>query len=180
MKKIIAFAGSNSSRSINHKLVEFTTSNIKSHSINIIKLTDYNLPIFGEDIEREEGYPNALSRLHDEIKSADAVIISVNEHNGAVSAFFKNTMDWLSRINIKFLEHKKVLLLSTSNGRRGGLGALNYMNSMVPRYGGEVIESYAFPSFSKNLSIEDQSITDDTIKSEFEKLLLNFESQVTM
>src|SRR5690606_42139957 len=105
-KKILVFAGSNSSASINHKLVVFAASQVAGHNVEIIKLTDYPLPIFGEDIEREEGYSVNLRMLHNKIKEADALIISVNEHTRMISAFFKNTLDWLSPLELKFLGDK--------------------------------------------------------------------------
>ena len=36
--------------------------------------------------------------------------------------------------------------MSTSPGKRGGLTALEYAKSIFPRFGGEIIESFSFPS----------------------------------
>ncbi|MCB0464554.1 MAG: NAD(P)H-dependent oxidoreductase, partial [Aequorivita sp.] len=119
MKKILCFAGSNSSKSINHTLASFVATQIVGQTVEVIKLSDYVLPMFSEDIEREKGYSVDLKMLYNKIKEADALIISVNEHNRTVSAYFKNTIDWLSRLDRKFLEEKKILLMSTSNGRLG-------------------------------------------------------------
>jgi NAD(P)H-dependent FMN reductase len=174
MKKIIAFAGSNSSTSINHLLVSHVADTITEHSVNLIKLTDYPLPIFGEDLEREAGYPEMLSKLLDEIRSHDAVIISVNEHNAGISAFFKNVLDWLSRIQIKFLEGKKVLLLSTSPGKRGALTALEYTKGVLPRYNGELVASMPFPSFQDNFSVEDNKVTNAELAADLDKAIQSF------
>jgi len=152
MKKIIAFAGSNSSTSINHQLVTYAASLVEGAEVKLIKLTDYPLPIFSEDIEKSSGYPEALAELLNEIKPQDALIISVNEHNGGISSFFKNTLDWLSRIELKFMEGKKILCLSTSPGKRGAVMALEYTKGVVPRYGGELVTSMSFPSFYENFS----------------------------
>ena len=78
MKKILCFAGSNSSKSINHKLVTFAASQIIGQNAEIVKLTNYNLPLFSEDIEREKGYSVDLKMLFNKIKEADALVISVN------------------------------------------------------------------------------------------------------
>ncbi|HAT65379.1 MAG TPA: NADPH-dependent FMN reductase, partial [Flavobacteriaceae bacterium] len=125
MKKIIAFAGSNSSTSINHKLILSVSEKI-NNKVEVIKLTSYPLPMFGEDIERNEGYSETLKSLLSVFHNADAILISVNEHNGTVSAFFKNVLDWLSRIEYKFLAKKNVFLMSTSNGKRGALSSQEY------------------------------------------------------
>ena len=176
MKKIVAFAGSNSSTSINHEFVLFAASKIGHHSVKTIRLTDYPLPLFGEDIERAHGYPEELNKLKNEISDADAVLMSVNEHNGSVSAYFKNTLDWLSRLEYKFLANKKVLVLSTSNGKRGALSALQYTAGVIPRYGGEVVASFAFPSFSENYSVEKKKIMNEALNIEFMNILKNFQS----
>lgn len=178
MKKIVAFAGSNSSTSINHELVLFAVSQMEKHVIKAIRLTDYPLPMFGEDIEREQGYPEVLTKLKNEISQADALVISVNEHNGSVSAYFKNIMDWLSRVEYKFLANKKVLLLSTSNGKRGALSALEYTARVIPRFGAEVVESFAFPSFSENYSVEKKKIMNEDLSVEFINSLKNFQSRL--
>ncbi len=178
MKKIVAFAGSNSSRSINQKLLNFAVSQITGHQLEMIKLTDYELPLFGEDIEREKGYSVNLKMLMNKIKEADALVLSVNEHNGTVSAFFKNTLDWLSRLDKNFLDGKKILLMSTSNGRRGAASSLEYTKNILPRFGGQVVESFSFPSFSDNFSEETQSISNELLLLGFTDVLQNFAHQI--
>lgn len=178
MKKILFFAGSNSSKSINHKLVSFAASQIAGHSVEIIKLTDYNLPMFGEDIEREKGYSADLKMLYNKIREADALVVSVNEHNRMVSAYFKNTLDWLSRLDRNFLEGKKALLMSTSNGKFGAASALEYAKIAFPRYGATVVESFSFPSFSENFSEETQSISNEVLLLGFTDVLQNFVHQL--
>lgn len=176
MKKILAFAGSNSSTSINHQLVLYAASIIENHTVKTIRLTDYPLPMYGEDLEKNNGYSDELHYLLDEIKGSDALLISVNEHNGTTSAFFKNTLDWLSRLEYKFLANKKVLLLSTSNGKRGAGSALEYISGVVPRFGGEIIGSFALPAFSENFSKEKKCILNNTLNSEFIHIVKNFEN----
>jgi chromate reductase, NAD(P)H dehydrogenase (quinone) len=177
-KKILAFAGSNSSTSINHALVSFAVSQVAAHDVKVIKLTDFPLEMFGEDIEKERGYSTDLRMLLHEIKAADGLMISVNEHNGGPSAFFKNVMDWLSRIEYKFLEGKKVLLMSTSDGQRGGAAALEYTKSRIPRHNGVVVESFSFPGFKDHFSLSENKITDEILSLGFTDVLQNFEHAV--
>ncbi|SRX54985.1 NADPH-dependent FMN reductase [Aequorivita sp. CIP111184] len=178
MKKILFFAGSNSSKSINHKLVSFASSQIAGHEAELIKLTDYELPLFGEDIEREKGYSVDLKMLYNKIKEADALVVSVNEHNGMVSAYFKNILDWLSRLDRNFLEGKKVLLMSTSNGKRGAALALEYTKNILPRFGATVVESFSIPSYSENFSEETNSISNEVLLLGFTDVLQNFVHQI--
>jgi NAD(P)H-dependent FMN reductase len=160
MKKIIAFAGSNNSSSINHALVAHVASTIENCDVTLLKLTEFPLPIYSEDLEKNQDFPEGLKNLLTIIKEADGLLISVNEHNGSLSAFFKNCLDWLTRIDSGFLKEKKVVLLSTSPGKRGGLSALEYIASFLPRIKAEVIDAISFPSFYENFSIEENKITD--------------------
>lgn len=164
MSTILAFAGSNSSTSINHQLVSYVVSNIKDHSVELFKLSDMDLIIYSEDEEKENGFPSSISLLYKHIQAAEGLIISVNEHNSNPSAFFKNVMDWLSRLDKRFLEEKKVFLLSASPGGRGGLGANEVTQALITRFGGEVFVSNTFPSFQDNFS--NDKITNESLNKE--------------
>ncbi|KAA1248083.1 NADPH-dependent FMN reductase [Aquimarina sp. RZ0] len=178
MKKILAFAGSNSSTSINHKLVEYVASEIVDHKIKVLKLVNYPMPMYSEDEEKNNGFPGMTMGLKQEISEVDALLISVSEHNGSWSAFFKNVMDWLSRLDRNFLQDKKILLMSTSPGQRGGISALEYAKNVLPRFGGEIVESFSFPSFYANFSEEENQITDETLLLGLKEVLTTFAHQI--
>ncbi|WP_405205845.1 NADPH-dependent FMN reductase [Aquimarina sp. LLG6339-5] len=178
MKNILAIAGSNSSTSINQKLVEYVAKEIVDHKIKVLKLANYSMPIYSEDEEKENGFPGMTLGLKQEISEADALIVSVNEHNGSWSAFFKNIIDWLSRLDRNFLEGKKILLMSTSPGQRGGLSSLEFAKNVLPRFGGEIIESFSFPSFHANFSIENNEVTDETLLLGLKEVLSTFAHQI--
>jgi len=146
--KTIAFAGSNSFNSINHKLVTYAASFVDNSEI--IKLTDYDIPMFGIDYEENEGTPQGVKELDKKLSEVQLLIISVAEHNGNITAFFKNYIDWLSRYNIKFLKGKKIMLLSTSPGPGGGATALNIAKKTMPYFGAEVVASLSIGNFYDN------------------------------
>ncbi|GMN09013.1 hypothetical protein MTsPCn9_05310 [Croceitalea sp. MTPC9] len=150
MAKILALAGSNSSTSINYKLVRYTTSLIENHEILELDMSNFPFPMYSADIEVKNGYSNSMIEFMNDIKSARALVLSVNEHNGNLSAYFKNCLDWLSRIERKFLQDTKVLLMATSPGKRGGVGALTIASSLLPRFGAEIISTFSLPDFSEN------------------------------
>lgn len=178
MKKILAFSGSNSSTSINQKLVEFVVSEIKIYETRVINLSSYSVPIYSEDLEKEKGFPGRILGLKQEISEVDALLIAVNEHNGSWSAFFKNIIDWLSRLDRNFLEGKKILIMSTSPGTRGGLGALEYAKGVFPRFGADVVDSFSFPSFYDNFSVASKTVTDETLLLGLNEVLSTFVHQI--
>ena len=53
--KIIAFAGSNSSRSINKKLATYASSLFKNAEVEVLDLNEFEAPLFGIDVESEIG-----------------------------------------------------------------------------------------------------------------------------
>ena len=172
MAAILAFAGSNSSTSINFKLVELTTSLVQNHDLQTLNMAEYPFPMFSEDLEREKGYPDALTGLKDQIAQADGIILSVNEHNGNPSAYFKNLLDWLSRLERNFLEGTKVFLMSTSGGKRGAKGSSGVIEGMLPRFGAEIVATFSLPSFYDNFS--EDGILDEDLKAEHQHALQTF------
>lgn len=146
MNKILAFSGSNSSVSINQRLVKAAAKIVDG--IDIIDLRDYDAPVYSQDIEGATGLPESILKLYDLIQKYDSIVIASPEHNGLPTAFLKNTLDWLSRNKgQKFLQDKKVVLLSTSPGGNGGASALAKLQEVIPYWGATVVGSYSLGNF---------------------------------
>ncbi len=178
MKKILAFAGSNSSNSINHQFVNYVASQFREEfKVKVMKLVNYPIPMYSED-EEQKGFSGMLLGLKHEISEVDALIISVNEHNGSFSAFFKNVLDWLSRVDRNFLKGKKILLMSTSPGKRGGIMALDYGKMVLPRFGGEILQSFSFPSFYENFSAENNNVENEVLAMGLKEVIETFSHQI--
>ena len=177
MAGILAFAGSNSSTSVNFKLVQYTTSLIEEHNVQLLNMVNYPFPMYSEDLEKEKGFSNSLVEFKDYIQEVDGLIISVNEHNGGPSAYFKNLLDWLSRLERKFLEDKKVLLMSCSPGGRGAIGSLEYAQSILPRFGAEITSTFSLPSFYSNFDEKD-GIKGEDFKEGHKNALSDFLSKM--
>lgn len=105
--KVLAFAASTSTQSINKQLVTYAVSMLADATTEVIDLNDYALPVFSVDVEQELGQPENAVRFFNKIGEADAVVISFAEHNGSYSAAYKNLFDWASRINQKVFQGKR-------------------------------------------------------------------------
>jgi len=163
MKKILTLSGSNSKVSINRKLLDFieTKFNSDTNLISKIDLLEFDFPMYSIDIETETGIPEEIQNLNTAIQKADALIISVAEHNGNLTAYFKNILDWLSRNDRNFLEGKNIFILSTSPGGNGGSSALNVLEKTLPYFKGNVVAKQSIGSFYelyKNEAINGSSI----------------------
>lgn len=167
MNKIIAFAGSNSSKSINQQLIQYIATH--NNNIEVIKLTDYNIPMYSEDLEEKNGIDNEVIRLNEKLSETNKLIISVAEHNGNLSAFFKNILDWLSRNNRNFLQNKEIILFSTSPGGQGAVSALNITKKMLPFFGATITSVTSIGNFYE--VFKNREIIDPTIKTKIKNAL---------
>lgn len=150
MKKIVAFAGSNSKNSINKQLVTYASSFLNEASVQILDLNDFELPVYGIDLETEKGIPDNAYKFLNFIKESDGIILSLAEHNGAYATVFKNLFDWMSRIESKTFFGKPMLLMATSPGGRGGASVLEVAKSRFPYHNTNIIEVFSLPSFGTN------------------------------
>lgn len=150
MKQIIAFAGSNSKQSINKKLAKYASSLVSNAEVKILDLNDFELPLFGIDLEKQHGFPENAKKFLDLIKSSDGIILSLAEHNGAYSAVFKNLFDWMSRIDSKLWSNKPMLLMAASPGARGGASVLEIAKNRFPFNGGHIVSDFSLPNFGDN------------------------------
>ena len=154
MKKIIAFAGSNSKNSINQLLIEGISKLIGHHEVEVISLRDYEAPVYGIDHEIENGIPDSMKNLFSVFSTSDAFIVAVPEHNGSMPAVLKNTIDWLSRVEsgVKVFREKPVVFVSTSPGPRGAQSALSHVVEIMPYRGAVVVGSLSFGSFNTHFA----------------------------
>ena len=153
MKKILAFGASSSATSINKQLATYAAHQFANATVEVLDLNDYEMPIFSIDKETKTGIPQLAHDFFAKLGSADLIVISFAEHNGAYSTAFKNILDWTSRINAKTFQEKPMLLLATSPGARGGSSVLDIATKRFPFQGGIVKVSFSLPSFYENFDV---------------------------
>lgn len=148
-KRILAFAGSNNSASINQQLIEFTASQIKDLNVKVLDIRNWEIPMYSINMDPDQT-PDKITELINLIKDHDGFIISSPEHNGSTPAFFKNIIDWLSRRGENVFDKKPIFLMSTSPGPRGGATNLKYLIHSLPYQGATIGATYSLPSFYDN------------------------------
>jgi len=170
MKKIIAFGGSSSRSSINKQLALYAASLFQDAEVEGLDLNDYALPVFSVDLEQQDGIPVPAQAFYEKLGTADLIVLSLAEHNGAYSAAFKNTLDWASRINGKTFQEKPLLLLATSPGARGGASVLEIASKRFPFQGADLKGSFSLPSFYDNFDAE-HGISNPELKAQLVSLI---------
>lgn len=174
-KKIIAFGASNSSTSINKRLATYATSLFENTEVTILDLNDFGVPTYDIDIEKEKGIPQLAHDFFKKIGEADLLVISMAEHNGNYTAAFKSLFDWMSRIEAKLFQGKKMLLLATSPGGRGASSALAIATERFPRHDANILATFSLPSFNDNFDYEEGIITDETLDKNLKNIVKDIE-----
>ena len=167
-KKIIAFAASSSSRSINRQLVSYAAGLLADVEVEILDLNDFELPLFSVDREDQLGQPDLAHAFLQKIDNSDGIIISFAEHNGCYSAAYKNIYDWASRIRAKVYQDKPMVLLATSHGGRGGQSVLDLALSQIPRFGGQIKASVSVPMFAENFNSDSGRVSNAEIGAQLQ------------
>ena len=94
MTRIIGLSGSLRAASYNAALLRAAHS-LFPDDISIRSIR--GIPLYDGDVEQNQGIPDAVSRLKDEIAAAAGLLLVTPEYNNSVPGVFKNAIDWLSR-----------------------------------------------------------------------------------
>jgi chromate reductase len=118
MTRVLAFAGSLRRDSYNRALLRAAQEAAPpGMTIEIFDLAE--VPLYNGDAEAD-GDPEAVARLKQAIREADAVLIATPEYNHGVPAVTKNAVDWASRPPRQAaLNEKPVGLVGASPGSTG-------------------------------------------------------------
>lgn len=112
----------------------------REEPVELVDLTEYEMPMYHGDIEREAGAPDAAAELVERFAAAEHLVIVTPEYNGAFPPLLKNTFDWMSRVDRGFLTHLTVHLAAASPGSRGGAGVLGIMRTWLEHMRATVAE----------------------------------------
>ena len=173
MAQLLATAGSNSSTSINFELVRHTLSSFANDKADLVDGSLLDIPLYSEDLEKRQGFPDAIKDLYAKLRTCDGLILSVNEHNSNPSAYTKNLLDWLSRLERKFMAGVPVLLMSASGGKRGAQSSREITARMLERFGAEQIVQFGLPGFHEVFKAS-QGILDPVLRSAHEEAIEAF------
>ena len=179
--KLLAFAASNSSQSINRQLVDYAIGLLADGEIegvpagaleiSTLDLNDFEMPIYSIDRQEAAGIPQAAHDFYDALGAADALLISFAEHNGSYTVAFKNVFDWASRIDMRVYHDKPIVMLSTSPGGGGGGFVLRTAGHLAGYFGNEVLASLAVPRFGENFDTEAGVLSNSELDAELREAL---------
>jgi len=161
--KIFVFGASTRSGSYNRRLAENAAEIWKSahpaDEIDLARFKEFDMPLYGGDLEESAGLPAGARALVERVKAADAVLISTPEYNRSIPGTLKNAVDWVSRSDAKPFAKKPVLLISASPGPYGG-----FVGHWATRPPFETIGARVFPSTFSLAKAGDAFTPEDRLK----------------
>lgn len=146
--KILAFAGSQRKESLNKKLVKIAALGAKKAEaeVTVIDLKDFPMPIYDQDLQEAEGFPESVIKFKELLKSHHGFLIASPEYNSSITPLLKNAIDWASRpepgeapLALTCFRGKVAALMATSPGGLGGLRGLFHVRSILESIGVLVI-----------------------------------------
>lgn len=171
--KLLFFSGSNSTNSINQKLVETLARMTQMKTVKVIDLKNFPVPLYS-DTEEAKGIPAETVSLLEIIDEHEVLVIAVPQHNHAMPAFFKNIIDWMSRArsDYRVFKGKDIILLSASPGN-GSNNIVFNSRIVLEALGARVLGAATLNEFHKQTIHENEEIqiTSTSFLAEFENLL---------
>jgi chromate reductase len=99
-----------------------------------------DIPPYDEDYDTEDA-AEAVSRLREAARDADAVFFVTPEYNSSIPGVLKNALDWISRpIASNPLRYKPVAVIGASAGMFGAVWAQAELRKVLGAIGARVTE----------------------------------------
>lgn len=172
MPQLIFLAGSTRKHSYNRRMAEFAAKLAEEKGANaeFIDLAHYDMPLFNEDLEHEDGLPEAARLLKKKFQNCDGFFIASPEYNSSITPLLKNTIDWISRKEetdekpLSAFNGKVAALGSASPGGLGGLRGLVIVRMLLGNIGvhvcpTQVAVNFAEDAMNENGVIQKQSLS---------------------
>lgn len=172
--KILAFAGSNRTGSFNQKLLDSAVQIARETGADVtsIKLKDYPLPLFDQDLEAEHGLPDPAVQLKELFRQHAGLLIASPEYNSSITPLLKNVIDWVSRkadddeSPLSAYQGKTAALISASPGGLGGLRGLRHVREILSNINvlvspGQFALSNAHDAFDESGKLSDKRQSDN-------------------
>lgn len=120
--RILVMSGSTRRASVHSTIARTVDAELEQRGREhlLVDLAEFEMPLYHGDQEDEHGVPAAASRLAELLRASGGLLLATPEYNGAVSPLLKNTVDWVTRVDMGVLRDTFIGLMAASPGRGGG------------------------------------------------------------
>lgn len=169
--KILAFGGSLRAASYNQQAAALAAAGAREAGaeVTVIRLRDYPLPLFDQDLEAASGMPENARKLKALFLAHDGLIVASPEYNSTISAALKNAIDWVSRATaedeapLAALAGKTAAILAASPGGYGGSRGLTQLRPFLENIRITVIEPQVTIAKAHEIISPDGTFADEEI-----------------
>jgi len=153
MATIAAFTGSVRADSLNVALAKaaLQAAAAQGAEIDYIDLGTYPLPIYHGTLEDLHGPPATAVALTERLAAADGLFIASPEYNGGPTGLLKNTIDWVTRVDMVAFQSPRIGLLAATPGSKGGTHSLGITESIFAWMKCTTHESFSLPGAHESL-----------------------------
>jgi NAD(P)H-dependent FMN reductase len=145
--RVLALSGSARKGSLNQKLLNVAVQGALAAGaeVTVVSLSDYPLPFFDSELEREQGVPAHALSLQKLFSEHDALLVASPDYNGGYTALLKNAIDWMSRpttekvSGLALFANKASAVISASPGPMGGIRSMLAMRGVLEKLGAMLI-----------------------------------------
>jgi NAD(P)H-dependent FMN reductase len=130
-RRILVTAGSIRRSSFNALLARAIAEELARRGRDhvLVSLADHDMPIYHGDHEAEHGVPETTHELAALLRESGGLVIASPEYNGSFSPLLKNSIDWITRVDMGVLRDTLIGLAGASPGRGGGVRGLEMVRT---------------------------------------------------
>ncbi|MGE0200299.1 MAG: NADPH-dependent FMN reductase [Candidatus Melainabacteria bacterium] len=171
MPRILAFAGSARTDSLNKKALAVAVDGARNAGaeVTVIDLRDYPIPLYDGDLEEASGMPANAQTIKDCFLGHEGLLIATPEYNSSFTPLLKNMLDWVSRPQgdeppLAAFTGKTAALVSASPGQYGGIRSVEAMRTLLGNIRVTVIPEQATVPRAAEAFQPDGSLSDPAIE----------------
>jgi NAD(P)H-dependent FMN reductase len=177
MTKIVGIAGSLRAASFNAALLR-TAAGLMPSGASLEIASIKGIPLYDGDVEANEGIPQVVAALKEQIAAADGLLLVTPEYNNAMPGVFKNAIDWLSRPPSdipRVFGNRPTAVIGASPGGFGTILAQNAWLPVLrtlgtqPWFGGRLLVSRAGNVFN-----DAGELVDEKMKAQLQQFVHGF------
>jgi len=134
-----------------------------------------SLPLYDDDVRREQDYPAPARRLRADIAAADGLLIVSPEYNHAVPGVLQNAIDWASRPPDQPFRGKPVAIMGASTGRMGTVRMQHSLRATLDSLEAHTLLKPEVMIGDARKAFDDEDLVDEKAREVVARLMTAFE-----
>ena len=134
-----------------------------------------SLPLYDDDVRREQDYPGPARRLRADIAAADGLLIVSPEYNHAVPGVLQNAIDWASRPPDQPFRGKPVAIMGASTGRMGTVRMQHSLRATLDSLEAHTLLKPEVMIGDARKAFDDEDLVDEKAREVVARLMTAFE-----